>query len=327
MRGWALGLLACGACAAEDPQALMLEAEADEHRGPDAAAIVPFGEREAPSTPRVEPVPVAEDAPLVPSPLLEAETVHPHLAFSWSWGGFAGSESCNFGVEFVGGPAVSEDGRYVLHDRRDEYWESDGGETWEDDYDQEPLREGGLALLDRTTAETTWLGPLLTEAEVPHHPGGGIHCRKLEPLLRRAIERVNAKVPEGDWRAMRPVEDVGIRLLSGHDAAAELERTEADRRPVELLFRNDALVVRRKGVSVLHREDLGPLERCNMPLALIDAIIDVDTGFAIATIDKHCVCFGDESQRHFAFTLDADARAEVTEMAAIGRAIRDDERW
>ncbi len=48
----------------------------------------------------------------------------------------------------LGGPAVSEDGRYVLHDRKDEFWESDGGESWRDYHDHEPLEEGSLALVD-----------------------------------------------------------------------------------------------------------------------------------------------------------------------------------
>jgi len=78
---------------------------------------------------------------------------------------------------------------------------------------------------------------------------------------------------------------------------------------------------------VLHRESVGPLDVCNMPLVLTDARIDLETGFVLASVEKHCVCFGSESSRHFSFTLPERARERIAQLAPHGRAVRDSERW
>lgn len=327
--GWiAFVSFALFGCTGEAPDPLSLHAEDAPQSSRSLAAVVPFGAKAEPAVAEPEPEPEALPEPeLVPSPLPSTDSVNPRLVFSWEGGQFAWSESCTFGVRFAGGPAVSTDGRYVLHDRRDEFWESDGGEGWQDYGDQEPLTEDTLGLVDRTTGTTTWLGPLVSEDDLPHHPDGRIHCRKLRPLLNAGIDRVNAEIPSGSWRALQSAEELGIRVVTTNDDAKALAERDVDRRPIELLLRNDSLILRRKGISVLHREALGPLEQCNMPLEMTDALFDLETGYVIASVDKRCVCFGDESQRHFEFTLSPDARAEVVEMAPIGRAVRDDEGW
>ena len=330
--GWiAFVSVALLGCTGEAPDPLTLHAEDAAQSSRSLAAVVPFGSAPEPepaiAPDDAEPEPTPEVSELVPSPLPSTDTVTPRLVFSWEGGRFAWADSCTFGVRFAGGPAVSTDGRYVLHDRRDEFWESDGGEGWEDYGDEEPLTEDSLGLLDLATGTTTWLGPLVAEDDLPHHPDGRIHCRKLRPLLNAGIERVNAEIPGGSWRALQSAEELGIRIITTNDDAKALAEREVDRRPIEFLLRNDSLILRRKGVSVLHREALGPLEKCNMPLELSDALIDLETGYVIASVDERCVCFGDESQRHFEFTLSPDARAEVAELAPIGRAVRDDEGW
>ncbi len=313
-------------CAAEGPTALEFEVdEADREQA--IGWVVPEAEPEREPAPEPE----SHSDPGPPSrpeasPLPAPGRVRPRLAFVWQWGDFAHADSCNFGVEFVGGPAVSEDGRYVIHDRQDDFWESDGGEGWEDYHDQEPVEEGGLALVDLHTGTTTWLGSVL-ESEPPHRASGHLNCRKLRPLLKEGIERVNAEIPETTWRPLAKASDLGVRVLGDASAPAELERTGADRTPLEFMLRGESLVLRRKGVEVLHRETVGPLEVCNMPLVLTDARIDLETGFVLASVSKSCVCFGSESLLHFSFTLPERARNRIARHAPSGRAVRDAERW
>ncbi len=282
-----LSVLAC----TEAPDALALEVEG---LGPEPGLgwVVPNAELAHPTA--SEP-----DGARLPN--------QPRLAFVWGWGDYARSaDSCGFGVDFLGGPAVSEDGRWVLHDRKDAFWESDGGESWEDYEAQEPLHEGGLALVDLHTGTTTWLASLIPEGTtLPHHADGRLHCRKLQPLLKVGVERVNAAIPNVRWRRMQPAEDLGIAVPE------DSRDVGGGAVPVEFLLRQDTVVVRRKGIEVLHREDVGPLSRCNMPLVLRDPLVDVETGFTLVSIDEHCVCFGSESTRNFGFTLPAAARERI----------------
>lgn len=310
-------------CAAEGPAALEFDVdEADREQA--MGWVVPGATRTV--EPETEPAEVTPTRPSHPETSPRRERVRPRLAFVWEWGEFAHAESCNFGVEFVGGPVVSEDGRYVLHDRKDAFWESDGGEGWQDYHDQEPVEEGGLALVDLHAGTTTWLGSVL-EGEPPHRASGHLNCRKLRPLLKAGVERVNAEIPDTTWRPLVEAGDLGVRVLSDEDAPAELTRTGADRSPLELMLKRDTLILRQKGVEVLLREAVGPLEICNMPLLLTDARIDLETGFMLASVSKRCVCFGSESLQHFSLTLPERTRERVAQLAPSGRAVRDTEGW
>jgi hypothetical protein len=203
---------------------------------------------------------------------------------------------------------MSEEGRWVLHDRKDEFWESDGGESWEDYASQEPVYEGGLALVDLHTGTTTWLPSLIPEdTALPHHADGRLPCRKLRPILQAGVERINAAIPITRWRRMQSADDLGLRVPGDADDESQ------GGVPVEFLLLQDTVVVRRKGIEVLHREDIGPLSRCNMPLALGDPLVDVETGYTLVSVDEHCVCFGSESTRHSGFTLPEVARVRIAE--------------
>ncbi|MEM7156372.1 MAG: hypothetical protein AAF799_26190 [Myxococcota bacterium] len=306
-------LLTALGCAAESPVALALEAEPEpSSSAPDA--FVSYGEQAAGQRP-------SDTAPAAAS--VTPDRTQPRLRFSWDGGSWAGTDSCAFGVDLLAAPAVSTDGRWAVHDLHDEYWESDGGEGWEDYLDQEPLRQDGLALVDLTTGTTTWLAPVVSEAALPHHPDGRIHCRKLRPLMVEGIERINAALPKTQWRRMISAEEAGIRVIRDEEDLEDLEDRGTDRSPIELMMTSGEFVLRRKGIEVLHRESHEPLSECNLPLVLDRMLLDVETGYTLATVEERCVCFGSESDQHFAFTLPEAARERVADLASAGRAVLD----
>ena len=311
MRSPIVLLLATLACAAENPDALALELE------PESPSAVPRAF-----------VSYAKQAPAEPPPHEEpteasvaTDKTQPRLRFSWDGGSWAGADSCNFGVDLIGAPAISTDGRYVIHDRRDEYWESDGGEGWEDYHEQEPLNERGIAVIDREAGTTTWLPAIVPDAELPHHEDGRMHCRKLRPRLVEGIERLNAALPKAKWRTLVDAEEAGIRVLIDDTWGDHLDATKVDRSPIELRLGSRDFVLRRRGIEVIHREPHPGLSECNMPLVLGGAMLDVETGYMMVTVEKRCVCFGSESDTHFAFTLPEKARGRVAEFAEAGRAV------
>lgn len=251
---------------AQSPKALDFDGEAERGHQDALAWSVPGAEQE-PSK--------AADAGVSEA---ELDPTQPRLAFDWEGGSWARTDSCNFGVELVGAPAVSADGRYVLHDRQDSSWESDGGEVWQDYYEEEPHHEAGLALVDLEHGTTAWLDPLVLDTELPHHKDGNIHCRKLRLLLHAGVKRINAAVPGGPWRPLLSAESAGIRVIADEKNAQELERRDADRSPIELFLTEDEFILRRKGIEVLHREPHAALSQCNMPLVLGDVLMSSGPG-------------------------------------------------
>jgi hypothetical protein len=260
-------------------------------------------------------------------PTLDGRAVRPRLAFRYD-AEERDEGACAFWVDFIDAPAVSTDGAWIVHDRVDRQWTSDGGESWEDYYDEEPL-DAVEVVLARTDGAAHEVLRIVDPGEVPHRADGHLHCRKLMPLMRAGVRRINARLRDHAWRPMHTADELGIRVIETADDLGTLASSDADRTALELFMHGGAFVLRRKGVEVIHRSPSGWTRHgdCNMQPSLGGVELELNSGLVLVSVAERCVCFGDESDQHFTFVISERARTQVAALAEAGRAIRDAESW